>query len=237
WDRAHAGGAEGVLAGRARGARGGARADHPGGADVHGGGGGAVRAIPAPRRGRLGQRRDDRFHRRDDAPPPGQGAGCVNVSSILQSRGRGGEGALSPEDVAALRCPHCRAGVAMGTREMRCRGCEAAWPVVDGIPELYRESEVTGKDRLMRAIYDALPSWHDPLTAALAPILQATTERRGRERIMPWVDPGSITPRAGEPIRILDVGIGSGANIPYLRRDLPRGVPVEIWGIDLSRGM
>jgi ubiquinone/menaquinone biosynthesis C-methylase UbiE len=151
----------------------------------------------------------------------------MNMQSILQSvihranGPRGGGGALAPGDVRALRC----------------HGCHATWPVEGGIPHLYREEEVVGIDRFMRSLYDTFPSWHDPLTAALAPLLQATTERRGRERYMRRLELGSIAPQPGEPIRILDVGVGSGANLPYLRQGLPRGVPVEIWGIDLSRGM
>lgn len=167
----------------------------------------------------------------------------MNASSILQAAidqaeaRRRGEGALAPEDVAALRCPACRAPLAAAQRALHCQGCQASWPLADGLPQLYRESEVLGTDRLMRAIYDALPSWHDPLTAALAPLLQATTERRGRDRYMRRLDLETIAPRPGQPIRVLDISVGSGANLPYLRRDLPRDVPVEIWGVDLSRGM
>ena len=31
--------------------------------------------------------------------------------------------------------------------------------------------------------------------------------------------------------------IGTGANLPWVRRALPPGLPVEIWGLDLSEGM
>ena len=89
----------------------------------------------------------------------------------------------------------------------------------------------------MRVIYDRLPSWHDPLTAALAPILQGVTERQGRDRYMPRVELGSLRARGDRPVRVLDVGIGAGANLPFIYRDLPPGLPVEVWGLDLSEGM
>jgi ubiquinone/menaquinone biosynthesis C-methylase UbiE len=33
------------------------------------------------------------------------------------------------------------------------------------------------------------------------------------------------------------VGVGSGGNLPWLARDLPRGLDVELWGVDLSEQM
>lgn len=41
----------------------------------------------------------------------------------------------------------------------------------------------------------------------------------------------------GRPLRILEVGVGTGANLPLLERDLPPDLDVELWGCDLSEGM
>ncbi|MFP2931531.1 class I SAM-dependent methyltransferase, partial [Pyxidicoccus sp. 3LG] len=40
-----------------------------------------------------------------------------------------------------------------------------------------------------------------------------------------------------QPVRVLEVGVGSGANLPLIRRGLPGGLDVEVWGVDLSEGM
>jgi ubiquinone/menaquinone biosynthesis C-methylase UbiE/uncharacterized protein YbaR (Trm112 family) len=150
---------------------------------------------------------------------------------------------LSRDDVRCLSCPSCRSSLAwlgderdggLQDGELRCASCAARWPVVAGLPRLYQEDRVRGNDRLLRVVYDALPSLHDPLTTVLTPLLQGITERSGREHILHRVDIASIAPRA--PVRILEVGIGGGANLPYLRRHLG-GRPAEIWGVDLSAGM
>jgi ubiquinone/menaquinone biosynthesis C-methylase UbiE len=41
------------------------------------------------------------------------------------------------------------------------------------------------------------------------------------------------------PVRILEVGVGTGANLPRIEAALPPGLAgrAEVWGLDLSRGM
>jgi ubiquinone/menaquinone biosynthesis C-methylase UbiE/uncharacterized protein YbaR (Trm112 family) len=149
---------------------------------------------------------------------------------------------LAPGDLALLVCPRCRSSLRRegdarsGT--LRC-GCGAAWPIEEGLPRLYREADVRGTDRLMRLFYDALPSLHDPLTRHLLPILQVgEPEAQLRDRYMRRIELSSLGPRAdGRPLRVLEVGIGAGANLPLVDRDLPPGLPVELWGLDLSEGM
>jgi SAM-dependent methyltransferase len=152
---------------------------------------------------------------------------------------------LTTSDLALLRCPSSGGTLLWlgdaNVREirdgrLRCAGCSAEWPVEDGLPRLYREDRVRGSDRLLRRIYDGLPSLHDPLTTALTPFLADITEHEGREHVMARLDLPSLAPPEGRPARILEVGIGGGANLPYLRRHLG-GRSAEIWGIDLSRGM
>jgi ubiquinone/menaquinone biosynthesis C-methylase UbiE len=54
---------------------------------------------------------------------------------------------------------------------------------------------------------------------------------------MTRLDLASLRPIPGERLRILEVGIGAGANLSLLDRDLPPYCDVEIWGLDLSVGM
>jgi ubiquinone/menaquinone biosynthesis C-methylase UbiE len=112
------------------------------------------------------------------------------------------------------------------------------WPVAEGLPQLFQEQQVRGKDRFMRAIYDGLPSLHDPLTVLLTPLLQGITESRLREGYLPQLALGMLSQRpGGPPLRILEIGIGAGANLPLLTQALPPGLEVEVWGVDLSAGM
>ncbi len=145
---------------------------------------------------------------------------------------------LDDSDVARLACPTCRGALSHAGGALRCGGCGARWPIEGGLARLYREEEVRGHDRLLRHIYDALPSWHDPSVRYLLALFQAGSERAVRDGYMPRLELSSLRLRPdGSPPRILEVGIGTGANLPLVRRDLPCGLPVEIWGVDLSAGM
>jgi ubiquinone/menaquinone biosynthesis C-methylase UbiE/uncharacterized protein YbaR (Trm112 family) len=155
---------------------------------------------------------------------------------------------LAIDEVAALACPACRAGLRYhGPRgrqtlergALACDGCGAEWPIVDGLPRLYRESEVRGTDRLMRFLYDGMAGYHDLAVRWLLPVLQlGGTEHALRDAYMKRLELASLRPRPdGRPLRILEVGVGPGANIALVKRDLPPGLDVELWGLDLSLGM
>jgi ubiquinone/menaquinone biosynthesis C-methylase UbiE/uncharacterized protein YbaR (Trm112 family) len=152
---------------------------------------------------------------------------------------------LEAQDVARLACPDCRGALAFaGTTDqgalldgvLRCGPCSIDWRVRDGLPRLYREERVRGTDRLMRLLYNPLARLHDPMTTVLTPFIAGITEREGREHIMRRLDLDSLTPTPARPLRILEIGIGGGAQLEYLRAHLG-GRPAEIWGIDLSEGM
>lgn len=154
---------------------------------------------------------------------------------------------LSVDDVASLACPDCHGpltfrGESHDTRlvtgALPCARCGASWAVREGVARLYREARVAGNDRLLRHIYDALPSLHDPAVKVLLPLFGAGTEHALREAYIRRVALGALARRPdGSPPRVLVVGIGAGADLPYVRRHAPRDVPVEVWGVDLSLGM
>ena len=157
-------------------------------------------------------------------------------------------GAVHVDDVARLRCPEGGGrlsfeGTAPGGwlehgRLVRGDG-GPSWPVIDALPRLYRDEQVVGPDRLMRHIYDGLPRLHDPVVKYTLPLFQTGgTEGQLRNAYLQRIAFGSLQPRAdGQPVRILEVSVGAGANIPLIYRDLPAGLPVELWGLDLSVGM
>lgn len=138
------------------------------------------------------------------------------------------------EAVALLRCPACGGALRLGpVGDLAC-GCGARWAVGEGIPRLVQERTVRGTDRLMRLFYDGLPRLHDPAVQWLLPVLQGGPAGPIREGTMRRLALSELPPG---PARILEVGIGAGAHLPLIARDLPRGVQAEVWGADLSLGM
>src|SRR4029453_18234544 len=136
-------------------------------------------------------------------------------------------------DVGTLACPACRgplefegqlAGNDLASGVLRCGRCVRGWPVRDGLPRLVDENLVPRADRFMRVLYDWLAPLHDPVTRALFPPLQGTSERAARDGYMRRLALGGLRPSAdGRRLRILEVGVGAGANLPLLERRPPRG--------------
>ena len=154
---------------------------------------------------------------------------------------------LRLEDVPSLRCPACRGAVAFrgydcgGTiqdGELRCGACATTYEIADRIARLYRESEVRGSDRLLRFVYDGLPAVHDPLVRFSFPWAVGETEEENRVRYLARLQMGDLIADArGRAVRVLEVGAGTGNNIPLLRASLPAAIPLEVWAVDLSLGM
>jgi len=166
---------------------------------------------------------------------------------------------MTRADVALLRCPRCRAALTFRATEpvagaplvdgaLGCAGCGASWPVERGVPRLVDERSVQREDRLMRWVYDWFAYVHDPAVRYLLPLLQSGSADALRDRYMKRLALADLVPHVdGTPLRILEVGVGCGANLPLVERelaaseaverDLAPGVAVELWGLDLSEGM
>lgn len=158
---------------------------------------------------------------------------------------------MKSDEISRIQCPSCRGALRFHGKTQNdhvfdgalgCLGCGRCWPVKDGLPRLFIEEAVQGSDRMMRFIYNYFSHFHNISVAVLLPLFQAgrpnATEGAFRNGFMPRLDLRSLKPKPdGSPVRILEVGIGTGANLPFVRRDLPRHLPVEIWGVDLSPGM
>lgn len=158
-------------------------------------------------------------------------------------------------DLDLLACPACRGeltGLGARTGSLACAGCGLSFPILDGIPWLHRESVVGGADRFMRALYDGLGALHDPGVRYALSLAQGMSEDTLRRRIVAWLEldqldqldhPAHLDPRDGANAdadtawRILEVGVGTGANLPFLADALPPGRETVVWGVDLSRKM
>lgn len=158
---------------------------------------------------------------------------------------------MKPTDIVRIVCPRCHGKLQFrGTLldghidrgELPCERCGSTWRVENGMCHLFVEEKVEGTDRMMRFIYNYFSVFHDMSVATLLPLFQFgrpnITEDAFRNGYMPRLDLRSLKPHSdGSPVRILEVGIGTGANLRYVRHDLPARLPVEIWGVDLSPGM
>jgi ubiquinone/menaquinone biosynthesis C-methylase UbiE/uncharacterized protein YbaR (Trm112 family) len=150
---------------------------------------------------------------------------------------------LAPIDVELLRCPGCRGALALGdarvaTRVERgvlhCAGCAREFPIEEGIARFVDESQVAGLEAFMRFIYDHLAVFHDPAVDYLLPLLQWSSAESLRAGYLRRLGLDALD---GRPVRVLEVGVGSGANVPLLDATLPANADVELWGVDLSLGM
>jgi SAM-dependent methyltransferase len=157
---------------------------------------------------------------------------------------------LPLEAVPSLRCPRCRGPLAFRgiVREtdglerlregaLRCRICSQTFSVTDGLASLYSEEHVRGTDRLLRFVYDGLPSVHDPLVRFSFPWAVGESESQSRSRYLERLGLDELELERAAPVRILEVGAGTGSNIALLRAMRPWGARVELWAVDLSLGM
>lgn len=129
-------------------------------------------------------------------------------------------------------CPRCRGPL---VESRRCVACGVDWPPRDGLPALVDTERVTGNDRLLLRFYDALPRLHDPAVRYTLPLFGTGRESTLREAVLDLLELDRPPRPVDRPLRILEIGVGTGANLPRLRRRI--GGPVELWGVDLSAGM
>jgi ubiquinone/menaquinone biosynthesis C-methylase UbiE/uncharacterized protein YbaR (Trm112 family) len=112
---------------------------------------------------------------------------------------------------------------------LACEICDVTWKVIDGFPRMFSEEDLRSTDRRIRILHDSLPRAHKPALKIALPLLGAGREQLLREAFLSALGP------LEEPVRLLEIGIGEGANLPQLQRVLPEGS--EIWGIDTSTGL
>ncbi len=149
---------------------------------------------------------------------------------------------MHADDLAQLGCPQCHGPLALaGDPEngaLGCARCARYWQIYRGLPHLVDDAAVSATDRVMRVVYDWFAILHDPAVRFVLPLLQFGSEQALRDGYMRRLALDGLLPHAdGTPVRILEVGIGCGANLPLIARDLPPGLAVEVWGLDLSVGM
>jgi SAM-dependent methyltransferase len=131
----------------------------------------------------------------------------------------------APDDL--LACPEC-----CGKLEKTCAGvaeafycpvCSRQYPIVNGIPRFAGYESLGGTDLKFAGLYDWFSIFYR-LFSKVAFAFIGTTEDAARFKIMDKLQPCG---------KVLEVSIGPGVNLPYLR-EFPD--VREIYGLDLSNG-
>lgn len=142
------------------------------------------------------------------------------------------------ESLPILCCPICRSALSPVTdppgQDMRkgtlcCTGCGKKYTVQEGIPFFILPEELRGLNRACERIYSRISRFYDalPTRAYLRKYFwPAGGEDAARQEVISRLE---IQPHS----MLLETGIGTGANIPYLRR-YP---DIRLFGLDTSLGM
>ncbi len=136
-------------------------------------------------------------------------------------------GGLRPGTLELLACPACRGPLDLrggGDGSLWCSRCPAEYPIRGGIVHFLKPESLTGLNRRFAAMYDWMSWVYRPFLSA-AFLFIGMSERRARREIL-----DRLEPRGG---RVLEVSIGPGVNLPFLRE---RGDVGEIFGLDISLG-
>lgn len=153
---------------------------------------------------------------------------------------------LTAKDIRFLRCLKCKNKLSYyGTQrssyidkgQIRCKKCEQSWSVKDGLVFCYDEQKILGTDRLLRVLYNSFARLHDPAVRYLLPLMHYKTEDSLRKAFVKELGLNCLFKRKTKNIKILEVGIGAGANLGYILKHVPNNKNIEYWGIDLSLGM
>lgn len=166
------------------------------------------------------------------------------------------------DDVVLLSCPSCSAKLEWTGREekgmlhhgrLKCKNKKEhhSWKVESGVPNLADRGQLSSKDQLMDVVYDLLAPVHDASVTYLLPALQYPDPHSSRDNYIQAMQlsfdadsKGAARKKAAkkkvtkEPIKILEVGVGTGANIPLISHAARKSKrEFEIWAVDLNSKM
>jgi uncharacterized protein len=122
-----------------------------------------------------------------------------------------------------LACPDCHGRLVQQGEEISCPSCAKTFPIVNGIPRFVDYTSLTGFDRRFAGLYDWFSIVYRLFSKVAFPFI-GTTEDKARFEILDRLQPCG---------KVLEVSIGPGVNLPYLR-EYP--AVREIYGLDISTG-
>ena len=145
---------------------------------------------------------------------------------------------MRPGALDLLRCPACGGVLELSASledglgkvlegELICSSCSASYRVREGIPDLLVPACLGAGNKLSKALYDLYAPLYDLLEDRLARLL-GFTEEGLRQEIASFLD---LDADRGQ--RVLEVCVGTGGNLPYIRART-EGLVV---GLDISERM
>jgi SAM-dependent methyltransferase len=133
---------------------------------------------------------------------------------------------LTPSVLAILRCPVT--GSPLLPDGLRLIGGDRAYPIVDGIPHLLREQQVSEIDRFFQTQYTEQEARRYDRVVTLMTLLLGLWLPAERRRMV-----SHLKLKPGD--RVLEISVGTGANLPYIAAQVGRAG--EIVALDLSLHM
>ena len=132
---------------------------------------------------------------------------------------------MNPECLPLLCDPDTHAPLVLGQDALVNPESGMRYPIREGVPVFLRE--VTGQNRKYQAMYDRLAPGYDIAERIYRWIVRAIRLRRLPDFRLEFIHELEIAAGA----RVLEVSVGTGANLRYFRPD------IEFYGLDLSWGM
>lgn len=148
-------------------------------------------------------------------------------------------------DIKNLICPTCCEGLRWqgvelknGTLHYGVLICKHNhnWRIDSRIPNLVDRNQLNLKDQVMDVVYDFLSPVHDLSVNYLLPVLQYPDAEASRDNYIQAMKLGDLG-QSNKPKRILEIGVGTGANIPLMRHAAGYRDDLEIWAVDLNANM
>lgn len=133
-----------------------------------------------------------------------------------------------------LCCPACGSSLSLGASvaqetvsggQLTCTGCGKDFSIEDGIPRFIKADELVGPNKKHEKLNNLFSYVCTPATRLMFALCGG--EDRARAECLDRLD---VRPGA----RVLEIGIGTGDNLPYLIKRIGNA---EIFGIDISHSM
>lgn len=149
------------------------------------------------------------------------------------------------DDICNLRCPISGGGLEWRGHELKdgtlhygalISELGQTWRIDGRIPNLADRSLLTPKDRVMDLVYDVLSPVHDLSVNHFLPILQYPDSDASRENYIKAMGLHEFKDST-DTIRVLEIGVGTGANIPLILHAADYPENLEIWAVDLNANM
>lgn len=137
---------------------------------------------------------------------------------------------MGKEGLDIICCPYCRGDLFANEGHLVCTTCikgqERRYPIKEGIAQFVDTEKLPSQDRYIQRVYNLFSYCYDVLIPLLFTLF-GYPEVVLRKEILSYL---SLQPGA----RLLEVSVGTGANIRLLQDQFP---DVALHGIDLSAGM